>query len=302
MPADPPRPSDDMVYKGRWIAITGASSGIGEAFAREFASRGANLVLVARRRERLERLSDELRRGGCGIRTLVQDLGEMGAAEKVHAEIRALRLPIFGLINNAGFGAYGPSGTSLLERNQKQVMVNIYALTSLSCLMVSDMAEAGEGFIMNISSMAAFLPYPYLATYSASKAYILSFTQALSGEAGNSGVRVLAVCPGATDTEFFEASDPSNELVKRAGELDPPGKVVREALAGLEKGASLVIVGARNRLMARILNVLPRGLLLRFATRKLAPNAPARGPGPRSGKAPGFPLRPAEPEPPKALP
>jgi len=188
--------------------ITGASAGIGEELARLHAEKGGDMVIVARRRDRLEALARELRSEfGVEVVVLTADLAKPRAAEKLMTQVQELGLEVNILINNAGFGGHGKFHESGLEREQRMMQVNMVALTELTYHVVQGMVERGAGKILNVGSTAGFLPGPLQAVYYASKAYVNSFSQAIANELKGTGVSVTVLCPGPVATEFQEAGD-----------------------------------------------------------------------------------------------
>lgn len=244
--------------------ITGASAGIGEAFARELASRKTNLVLVARREDKLKQLASVLiEQHNIQVDIIALDLTSSDAALKVFEAVTEKKLTIDLLINNAGFGDYGDFAKLDGERQVKIVQFNILALVDLTHKFLPGMRSRQSGSIINMASTAAFQPMPYFSVYAASKAFVLSFSEALWAENRNHGVRVLAVCPGPTDTKFFQdAQFPPNLENLAAQNYISPIEVVREALRGLEKNHSSVIPGIKNQLQANIPRFLPRETLV----------------------------------------
>lgn len=250
-------------YRGRWALVTGASSGIGEVFARELAARGMHLVLAARREERLRALAAELH-ATHGIESAVIpiDLAEPGAATRLWeraARGRAIHL----LINNAGFGAQGRFNEIPLERQTAMVHLNCTAVMELAHLALPAMRERGEGGIINVASGAAFQPIPLLATYAASKAFVLSLSESLWAENRKRGVHVLALCPGTTPTGFQREAGISR--TEGAPGVTSAGEVVDAALKALERKRSVVVPGAVNRIAVTLTRLLPLPLATRLA-------------------------------------
>jgi short-subunit dehydrogenase len=238
--------------------ITGASAGLGAEFARQCSARGEELVLVARRRDRLEALAGEL--GNAYV--IEADLAKPDAAEQVVAEVRAGGMRIATLINNAGFGLSGAFASQQLERQREMIDLNIRALTSLTYVVLPEMIERGEGAILNVASTAAFQAGPYMAVYYASKAYVLSLTEALHQELKGSGIKVSALCPGPTTTEFFDVAGAAGSRLARMG--GNSRDVVAAGLAGLQAGRAIVIPGIKNRIGAQANRVLPRAAMRRI--------------------------------------
>lgn len=245
--------------------ITGASAGIGAAFAQELAARRMNLVLVARSDAKLQQLAQQLQNQyKIRVDVLVQDLTTPAAAKSVFDAVTQKGLTIDLLINNAGFGEYGSFAELDGEQQVKMVQLNILALVDLTHQFLPGMRQRRSGSIINMSSTAAFQPMPYFSVYAASKAFVLSFSEALSAENRDYGVDVLAVCPGPTETNFFqEAEFPPLLASAAAANYTPTEVVVREALQALEKKQSIVVPGGiANQLTANLHRFLPRESLV----------------------------------------
>jgi short-subunit dehydrogenase len=245
--------------------ITGASSGLGSEFARQLASRGHDLRLVARRKERLEALADELRRThGVGVEIRVLDLSTPEGLAECREWVTGD--PVGVAVLNAGFGSLGPLERSDAEQQRQMVRVNCGAVADLAHAVVPGMTARGSGQVIIISSAAAFHPVPYMATYGATKAFDLHFARALGEELRGTGVRVLAVCPGPTRTEF-------SEVVTAGGRhgsgwpsgvpVDDPRRVVTEALAAADRGHAVVSTGRIARLTRIGTALLPTAVTLR---------------------------------------
>lgn len=224
--------------------ITGASGGIGKAFAQELAARNMNLVLVARSEEKLNQLAAELQtKHNIKVDVIVRDLTESDATNAVFEYTQEKGLTIDLLINNAGFGDYGDFAERDGERQVKIVQLNIVALVDLTHKYLPLMRDRRSGDIINVASIAGFQPIPYISVYAASKAFVLSFSQALWAENRSYNVRVLCSCPGPTETNFFiEAKFPTTIAAKNT-QIATPQAVVRDALKALEKGESTVVSG-----------------------------------------------------------
>lgn len=243
--------------------ITGASGGIGAVFARELAARKTNLVLVARSEDKLNHLAKELRsQHNIQVDIIVQDLTAADAAKIVFEAVTQKGLTIDLLVNNAGFGDYGTFAELDGERQIKIVQLNILALVDLTHKFLPGMRQSRSGGIINLSSTAAFQPMPYFSVYAASKAFVLSFSEALWAENRSYQVHILAVCPGPTDTKFFQDAEFPPSLANLAAQnYTSPEEVVREALHALEKNHSSVIPGIRNQLQVILPRFLPREAL-----------------------------------------
>ncbi|ARV59670.1 oxidoreductase [Nostocales cyanobacterium HT-58-2] len=244
--------------------ITGASSGIGKAFAEELATRNTNLVLVARSEEKLNKIAKQLQeKHNIHIDILVKDLTETGATDAVFDAIKAKGLTIDLLINNAGFAHYGDFAESDGERQVKMVQLNILALVDLTHKFLPGMRQRRSGNIINVSSLTAFQPMPYISVYGASKAFIVSFSQALWAENRHYGVRVLVTCPGPVETNFFTEANFPPALAARTNKISTSEQVVRESLKALERGDSIVVIGGlRTHLITKLSPFVPRKTLL----------------------------------------
>lgn len=250
-------------YHNRWALVTGASAGIGEAFARELARRGMHLVLTARRADRLHTLAEELA-SRYPIQTAVvpADLAEPGEPARLWGaatEGRAVHL----LVNNAGFGLRGPFADLPRQSQADMVRVNCTALLELAHLALPALRERGAGGIVNVASIAAYQPVPQLATYAATKAFVLSLSEALHEEMRGSGVRVLALCPGPVPTEFQQVAGTS--VSPRTLGYRTANQVVEAALTALEDGERTTVPGAVNRLGTVAVRWMPRSVILRTA-------------------------------------
>ncbi len=245
--------------------VTGASAGIGATFAQELASRETNLVLVARSAERLKQLACKLQdQYKVQVEVIVQDLTAPNAAQAVFDAVTKKGLTIDLLINNAGFGDYGDFAERDGELQVKIIQLNILALVDLTHKFLLGMRQSSSGGIINMSSVAAFHPIPYFSIYAASKAFVLSFSEALWAENREYGVQVLAVCPGPTDTKFFkDAEFPSSLANAVTQNYTSPEVVVREALEALEKNQPSIVPGSIiNKLQVNVPRFLPRETLV----------------------------------------
>jgi uncharacterized protein len=239
--------------------ITGASSGLGAEFARQCARRGDELVLVARRKDRLEALAEDI---GGEIHVIAVDLAAAGAPEWLLGEVEALGLTVDTLVNNAGFGLAGKFARLAPERQAEMIDLNVAALTKLTRLVLPPMLERGKGAILNVGSTGAFQAGPGFAVYFATKAYVLSFTEALHQELKGAGVKVSALCPGPTRTEFGAVAGVTNPRFDRFA-ADAPG-VVKAGLVGLDRNRAVVIPGITNKFSAQSSRLIPRALMRRI--------------------------------------
>ncbi len=256
----------DDHFRTKTALITGASSGIGAAMARDLARRGAHLVLVARRAERLETLAGECRLFGVSVQVAPTDLADPAARTALAARFSDVDV----LINNAGLGVFGALAETEWERVETMLAVNITALTHLTRLFATPMIARGYGRIMLVASTAAFQPVPLYAAYAASKSYVLSLGEALDVEMAARGVRVSVLCPGVTETEFFEVADQArSDFVKKSAMT--ADEVARIGVDALAKGRSSVVAGAMNAAMAFGTRFAPRALAAKIAFRTIKP-------------------------------
>ena len=249
-------------WRDKWALITGASAGIGTALARELAAGGTNLVLTARRRDRLVGLAGELS-SKHNIRTLVcvADLAQPTGAQQIFDFTEEKQIEVDLLINNAGFGAYGEFQKVALERLAEMTQVNVTAVVQMTHLYLPGMIQRRGGDVLILASSAAFQPVPYITTYAATKAFDLFFAEGLAEEVRQYGVRVCALCPGSTATEFFQVAGQRNHT-RRTPET--PEKVARVGLAALASGKSSVISGFTNWLGAETVRAVPRRTVARI--------------------------------------
>ena len=242
--------------------VTGASSGIGLELAREFAAGGYNLVLVARSEKKLEELAAELRdRHGVGARVIAKDLARPKAPEEIFQEAGDA---VDVLVNNAGFATFGPFAETDLGRELEELQVNVVALTHLTKKFLPGMLTRRRGGILNVASTAAFQPGPLMAVYYATKAYVLSFSEALAEELRGTGVTVSVLCPGPTATEFSARADMQDSgLFKGMLAVADARAVARAGYEGFRAGKRIVIPGLLNKVGAQSIRLTPRGLATR---------------------------------------
>jgi short-subunit dehydrogenase len=253
-----------------WALVTGASSGLGAELARQLAARRHDLVLTARRRDRLVSLAAELRtRHGIEVLVVPCDLAAAGGPAQVLAALDEKQIVPAILVNNAGFGVHGLAVEQSVLRQLEMIDLNVRALTELSLSLGAQMAARGSGAIVNVASTGAFQPAPYVAAYAATKAYVLSFSHALSWELAPRGVRVLALCPGATRTEFFEAG----QVHVAVGDIFymSAERCAQIALRALDGGRRVVVTGWLNALGAWLARVLPQWLVVPVSARMMRP-------------------------------
>lgn len=244
--------------------ITGASSGIGAVFAKKLAQRGYDVVLVARSEDKLHTLANQLQQQHSIVAMVIsQDLTQPSAAETIFAQLEQRGIQLDLLVNNAGFGTYGDFATTDLAVLTDMIQLNVQAVVSLTYRCLPGMRSRRSGSILNIGSTASFQPLPYFAVYAATKAFVLSFSEALWHECKPYDIKVLAVCPGPTETNFFKVADFPDSLEGQVGQnYASPEAVVDEALQALEQGRSNVVAGGlMNQVMVNASRFLPRETL-----------------------------------------
>ena len=243
--------------------ITGASSGIGAAFARKLAARGRNVLLVARSEDKLIALCNELGRlTSIRAQYIALDLQQPDAPLQLFEETKKRGLEIETLINNAGFGSMGDFGKLDLDRELEMIQLNIRAVVELTHRFIGPMRERRRGTIINVASTAGFQPVPYMATYAATKAFVLSFSEALWDENRAHGIHVMALCPGVTETNFFEAAGIDRPPMRT---IQTPEEVVETALSALARQKSLVISGWANWFVVAAERFVPRSVVVKVA-------------------------------------
>ena len=256
-------------WRGKWALVTGASAGIGLEIAKQLAAGGANLVLSARRRERLESLGEEVsKKHGVSVEVCVADLGLPGAPDEVFAFTEDRRIDVDLLVNNAGFGAYGQFDTVPTARLLEMVQVNVTAVVHLTRLYLPKMILRERGDVMIVASCAGFQGVPYISTYAATKGFDLLFAEGLAEEMAPYGIHVSALCPGATTTEFQQVAAQPDRSFRHPETAE---KVARVGLEGLAKGESCVISGAANFMGVFGQRVSPRRLVTRVAAKMFKP-------------------------------
>jgi len=242
--------------------ITGASSGIGRELARVMAADGVNLVLVARRAEKLQELADALE-GEYGIqaRVLPEDLAQPDAPEALWAALQAAGVEIDILVNNAGFGGYGFFAATNWQHEAEMLQVNVVALTHLTKLFLPGAIARGRGSVLNVASTAAFIPGPLMAVYYATKAYVLSFSEAIANETRGTGVSVTVLCPGPTVSEFQERSQMNRARLLQQAQLMAAAPVAAAGYRALRRRQAIAVPGASNKFLTFSVRLLPRPLV-----------------------------------------
>jgi short-subunit dehydrogenase len=266
-------------YRRQTIIVTGASSGMGAEFARQLARRGANLVLVARRADRLESLAAELTRAqGVTVTVIARNLGLPDAGRTLRAELESRGIRVTGLVNNAGFGTHNAFTDEDPDRLQSMIALNIGALVDLCRAFIGPLTALDNGILINTASLLGFQPTPYMGVYGATKAFVLSFTESLWEEARGTKLRVLALCPGATNTEFFDAagSQTADLGTKRAS----AAQVVATALNTLDRRSPPPSVITNQGILTLLSRLLPRRMVVRVMgwMARRAPPQPAASP------------------------
>ena len=251
-----------FAYKGSTALITGASGGLGEAFAEQLAERGANLVLVGRSEEKLQALAQRLERQSKITATvLTVDLASSTEVEQLISNLKTKRIDVDLLINNAGFGVFQRFLETPLARQIEEIDVNVRAVVLLTHALAPAMVSRKKGGVINLSSSAGFQPLAGANVYAASKSFVLLFSEALAQELVATGVRVLAVCPGPVATGFF--ADKKPDLTRN--QMDDPKAIVAEALHAFDRGKRVVIPGKLSvRLTAFTSRLFPRSLVVQF--------------------------------------
>jgi len=263
-----------MEFQGQTALITGASTGIGAVFARELAARGAHLILAARSEDKLQALAATITaEHGVRVDVLPIDLARPAAGEEVARRVAALGHTVDVLVNNAGFATHGDVVAADRARLLEEVQLNCATVVDLTTQFLPAMTARRSGAIINVASTAAFQPLAHMAVYAATKAFVLSFTEALWGETRPTGVRVIALCPGATDTPFFDIAGEDASFGRRR----TPEQAVATALRGLAQGRPSIVDGRANAATAGLQRFLPRRAVLNIAERAVRPRAGRSG-------------------------
>ncbi|WP_280246202.1 SDR family NAD(P)-dependent oxidoreductase [Nocardia abscessus] len=255
-------------FERQTVLVTGASSGIGRAFAARIAADGGDLVLVARREAVLRTQAAELHaQFGTSVEVVAADLSVPGAALGITDVLAGRGIVADALVNNAGLGIHGDLAGAEPAAVSSQIAVNITALTELTAILLPSMIARGRGTVVNVASTAAFQPVPHMAVYAATKAYVLSFSRALWSETRGTGVRVLAVSPGATDTAFFDVAGDAASVGNRRS----PEQVVTATVRALRSDRPDIVDGTANALLARIAGRIPAKVAIGLAERSVRP-------------------------------
>ena len=250
--------------------ITGASSGLGKEFARIHASKGGDLVLVARSKDKLDELKSDLQKQyGVSVFVVVKDLSDQYAPKAVYDELKSKKIRVDYLINNAGFGDFGLFAETDWEKQLEMINLNVTCLTYLIRLFIPDMIENKDGKILNIASTAAFQPGPTMSVYFATKAFVLSFSEAIANEVKGTGVTVTALCPGATETGFKAAASLEESNLFKGSQIATSHEVAEFGYAKMMEGKTVAIHGLVNNLMAQSVRFAPRKVVTSIARMKL---------------------------------
>ncbi|MDZ8056214.1 MAG: SDR family NAD(P)-dependent oxidoreductase [Aulosira sp. ZfuVER01] len=245
--------------------ITGAANGIGYELAYIFALNGYNLVLVDRMAHKLAEVAEKFRKQfGILVKSIVKDLSIQTSPEEIFAELQQEFIKVDVLVNNAGFGIHGLFNETNLNTELEMLQVNLVCLTHLTKLFLKDMVKQGEGKVLNLSSAAAFQPGPLMAVYFATKAYILSFSQALASELEGTGVTVTALCPGPTESAFHERTGIAGAKQAESNNMMDAKTVAKIGYRALMEGKTVAIPGLKNKLLAEIVRFTPRKLVTKI--------------------------------------
>lgn len=264
--------------QGKYALITGGTSGIGYELAKQFAGDGYNLILVARAADRLGSVSAELKQQyNVQVDTIEKDLFKPGAAKEIYDETKGRGITVDALVNDAGQGEYGKFIDTDLDREIDLIHLDIIALISLTKFYLKDMVSRGEGRILQVASSLSKAPTPLLSVYAASKAFVLSFTEALIEELKDTGVTMTALLPGATDTDFFHKAGAENTVTYKETPLYDPEEVAKAGYEGLMDGKSKVIPGAMNKTQAAMSTLMPDGAVTSMMNKQMQPSDKERG-------------------------
>ncbi len=258
----------------KYALVTGATSGIGYELAEIAAEKQINLILVGRNNDKLLQLKMEWERSySIQVNIICCDLSETNAVEQIITSLQSLNIDVDILINNAGFGFFGKFDETDIQKETDMLQVNVVALTQLTKAIYQQMIKKGHGYILNIASVAGFMPGPLMAVYYASKSYVLSFSQALANEAKGTGVSVTVLCPGPTETNFVKNAElESSMLFKSFGKLPTAKEVATFGFESMEKKKTVAIHGTMNRMMIFFIRFLPRKVvtnMVRYVQRKM---------------------------------
>ena len=260
------------LYEGKKVLVTGASAGIGYALSEELAKRGSEVIITARRKGRLDALAQKIEKAGGKVDIFSEDLSVPESGKKLYDQIKSAGLNIDILINNAGYGRWGDLTSHERDDYSRMLQLNVTSLTDLCHLYIPDMISQGGGGIINVGSVASLSPIPYASVYSSSKAYVLMFSEAIRYEYQDKGIKVMALLPGGTESEFASiATEKSEKLIKRykeregsaaGGSMQTPQEVAIECLDAFEKNKQYILCGGRNRFLYNLTKIMSRQRVL----------------------------------------
>lgn len=270
--------TDITTKKREYVLVTGATSGFGYEFGKLFAKDGYNLVLVARSEDLLKTVAEEFfQKYGVDTKTIAEDLFEPDAAASVYEQIKAMGITVNILVNNAGQGEHGKFVEYDIARDIDLIQLNITAVVSLTKYFLREMVERNEGKILQVSSLLAKYPTPLMAVYAGTKAFVLSFTEALINELKDTNVTVTALLPGASDTDFFHKAGAEETVTYRETDLYAPEDVARDGYEALMSGESRVISGIKNKIQAAMSTVMPDTSLASSMRKQMEPSEKEQG-------------------------
>lgn len=271
-------PTINTEHRNQYALITGGTSGIGYELAKLFAKDGYNLILVARNKERLQEVTDEMKRDfGVEVTPLSKDLMNPYAAEEIYDAVQEMGITVDVLVNDAGQGQWGPFIETDMERDLEIIQLNISSLISLTKLFGKDMVQRNEGKILQLGSEAGTTPVPLLSVYAATKAFVISFSVALYHELKDKNITVTVLLPGATDTDFFHKADMEDTVTYREKELDDPENVARDGYEALQKGESKIISGAKAKMHVFMADMLGSKMSAANMSKQMQPSEKTDG-------------------------
>jgi uncharacterized protein len=271
-------PEINTEHRNQYALITGATSGIGYELTKLFARDGYSLILVARNKQRLQEVTDEMKQQfGVEITPLAKDLTNPYAAEEIYDITKEMGINVNVLVNDAGQGEWGPFLETDMERDLEIIQLNIASLVSLTKLFGRDMVKRNEGKILQLGSEAGATPVPLLSVYAATKAFVLSFSAALANELKDTNITVTVLLPGATDTDFFHKANMEDTITYREKELDDPENVARDGYEALQKGESKIISGAKAKMHVFMSDLLGQKLGAANMRKQMEPSEKREG-------------------------
>jgi hypothetical protein len=259
--------STSSVFSGKWALVTGASAGIGAEIARQLAARGAKLILTARRSERLEQLAAELNASGTETKIVIADLNDRDARQSIYDATVGAGIAVDVLVNNAGLGQYGSFYENPVEQELSMVRVNCEAVVHLTHLFLPHMVERQRGWVLVVASTASFQPVPYITTYAATKVFDRYFAQGLAAEVARFGIKVTALCPGPTESEFYEMAGALRFKENVQGTV----QVARAGVDALERGRVTILPNRRRSWQSFVVRFLPVSFVTHFIERAARP-------------------------------